>query len=71
MNGSIVRLTEILSELVKANTDIIDSIQTISGVSEEVSAHASETFNAEEDNADKLKEISEFMEDLKELTNRL
>ncbi|MBQ6815402.1 MAG: chemotaxis protein [Lachnospiraceae bacterium] len=71
MNEKIVRLTEIVTELVKANTDIIDSIQTISGVSEEVSAHATETFDAEENNVTKLGEITELMEDLKELTAKL
>lgn len=71
MNGNVVRLTEILAELVSANTDIIDSIQTISGVSEEVSAHANETLDAEEDNVKRLEEVSTLMNDLKELTERL
>lgn len=71
MNGNILRLTEILTELVKANTDIIDSIQTISGVSEEVTAHATETLDAEEDNVNRLREISALMEDLKMLTAKL
>ena len=71
MNGNVVRLTEILTELVSANTDIIDSIQTISGVSEEVSAHANETLDAEEDNVKRLEEVSTLMNDLKELTGRL
>lgn len=71
MNNSINRVTEILAELVKANTDIIDSIQTISGVSEEVTAHANETLDAEEDNVIRLEEVSSLMTDLKELTGRL
>lgn len=71
MNENIVRLTEILTELVKANTDIIDSVQTISGISEEVSAHATETFDAEEDNVKKLHEISELMHELKNLASKL
>lgn len=71
MNSSITRVTEILAELVKANTDIIDSIQTISGVSEEVTAHANETLDAEEDNVISLEEVSSLMGELKELTGRL
>lgn len=71
MNGNVVRLTEILTELVSANTDIIDSIQTISGVSEEVSAHANETLDAEDDNVKRLEEVSTLMNELKELTGRL
>lgn len=71
MNENIIRLTEILTELVKANTDIIDSVQTISGISEEVSAHATETFDAEEDNVCKLHEISELMHELKDLASKL
>ena len=71
MNNSINRVTEILTDLVKANTDIIDSIQTISGVSEEVTAHANETLDAEEDNVIRLEEVSTLMTDLKELTGRL
>ena len=71
MNDSINKVTQILADLVKANTDIIDSIQTISGVSEEVTAHANETLDAEEDNVTRLEEVSSLMADLKELTGRL
>jgi methyl-accepting chemotaxis protein len=71
MNDSINKVTQILTELVKANTDIVDSIQTISGVSEEVTAHANETLDAEEDNVTRLEEVSVLMTELKELTGRL
>ena len=71
MNDSINKVTQILAELVKANTDIVDSIQTISGVSEEVTAHANETLDAEEDNVIRLEEVSTLMTELKELTGRL
>lgn len=71
IDGNVVRLTEILAELVSANADIIESIQTISGVSEEVSAHANETLDAEEDNVKRLDEVATLMNELKELTGRL
>lgn len=71
MSENIIRLTQILSELVVANTDIIESVQTISGVTEEVSAHATETFEAESDNVSKLHEISNLMHELKELAEKL
>ena len=71
MNDNIERLAEILQGLTEANVGIIDSIQTISGVSEEVTAHASETFDAEEENAIKVQEIWALMTELKGLTAKL
>ena len=44
-----------------ANQEIVDSIQTISATTEEVSAHASETLEAEERNSEILKKITEKM----------
>ena len=44
-----------------ANQEIVDSIQTISATTEEVSAHASETLEAEERNSGILKKITEEM----------
>ena len=44
-----------------ANQEIVDSIQTISATTEEVSAHASETLEAEERNSEILQKITEKM----------
>ena len=44
-----------------ANQEIVDSIQTISATTEEVSAHASETLEAEERNREILQKITENM----------
>ncbi len=71
MGGNVSKLSDILEVLIKANTDIIDSISTISGVSEEVCAHANQTLESEENNADKLEKISGLMKELDELTARL
>lgn len=44
-------LVQGIKELKNANDQIVDSIQTISAISEEVSAHANQTADAEEKNA--------------------
>ena len=49
--GSIEDNTQGIKELKNANDQIVDSIQTISAISEEVSAHANQTADAEEKNA--------------------
>lgn len=53
-----------VAELKAANQEIVDSIQTISAISEEVSAHASETLEAEIENAQILEHISQMMSDM-------
>ena len=60
-------LSSCIAELRSANNVIVDSIQTISAISEEVSAHASETINAEEQNTQILDGISQKMQALVEL----
>lgn len=44
-------LMGIVGELETANADIVEHIQTVSAITEEVSAHANETFNACEENS--------------------
>lgn len=60
-------LTESVDELKAANQEIADSVQTISAVSEEVSAHAGETLAAEEKNMQNLGLIAERSQKLLEL----
>lgn len=57
-------LIDTLSELTIANHGIIDSIQTISSISEEVSALATEAQNQESANTDVLNHISEAAQTL-------
>ena len=57
-------LTESVEELKVANQEIADSVQTISAISEEVSAHANETLAAEEENMVNLRRIAEKSEEL-------
>lgn len=64
----ISRLTIHIEELKRANNQIANSIETISAISEEVSAHASETMCAQEENVTVLNQITERMQQLLELT---
>lgn len=61
-------LTRNMEELKNANYLIADSTQTISAVSEEVSAHAAETMTAEERNEELLGQIHGKMQGLVKLT---
>ena len=62
-------LTDNVMELKAANSAISDSIQTISAVSEEVSAHSSQTLNQENENTEILKRIDSKMQELIKLTD--
>lgn len=65
-----IDMTKSISELKEANQMIVDSVQTISAISEEVAAHASETKNAEEKNAIIMDEIIQIMQGLSALTEK-
>lgn len=68
IRDNIEHLAQGIIELKNANQEIVDSIQTISAISEEVTAHAGETMNAEEKNAEILARIGERMQELQALT---
>ena len=53
-----------IAELNEANERIVDSIQTISAISEEVSAHTNETVAAEEKNAQVIENMDTKMHEL-------
>ena len=63
-------LTESVARLKEANQTIVDSVQNISAISEEVSAHASETMHAEEENAVVMTQIADIMKELVALTGK-
>lgn len=69
VRDNIEKLAYDIGELKKANQAITDSVQTISAISEEVSAHAGETMEAEESNAVILGSIADKMNELIEETN--
>ena len=68
-NNNVNTLLATIEQLQKANSEIIDSIQTISSITEEVTAHAGETIEAEEKNKDALNAINRRMQELLEMIN--
>ncbi len=57
-------LKVIVEELESANADIVESIQTISAITEEVSAHANETYNVCEENTRLVDSVTGLVEGL-------
>lgn len=70
IRDNVNNLTKIISELKDANQMIVDSVQTISAISEEVDAHTSEIMSAEERNAVVLSDITKIMQGLVALTEK-
>lgn len=64
IRDNIRSLADSIEELKDANHVIVDSIQTISAISQEVSAHANMTLEAEEENAQVLDKIADKMQEL-------
>lgn len=57
-------LMKIVTELETANTDIVENIQTISAITQEVSAHAGETYNSCDKNATLVDDVTKIVENL-------
>lgn len=64
-------LKEIVEELESANADIVENIQTISAITEEVSAHANETYNVCEDNTRLVDSVTGMVESLSKEAQKL
>lgn len=64
-------LLQIVEALESANRDIVENIQTISAITEEVSAHANETYSACEGNASLVKSITGIVSSLNEGAQKL
>lgn len=64
-------LASIVSELANANKVIVDSIQTISSITEEVSAHSNETYSCSEQNQQIVAEVNGLVQSLNEDANQL
>lgn len=71
INESSRMLSDIVEKLAKANDEIVDSVSTISAISEEVSAHANDTFQISEKNSHTVGEVVGISDELKELTAKL
>lgn len=59
-----LELSRVLEELGSANADIVENIRTISAITEEVSAHSSETFEACGGNSRVVEEVSRIVREL-------
>ena len=57
-------LNKVVAELAESNKEIVDSIQTISAITQEVSAHSGETYSASEQNQEILNLVSNLVEAL-------
>lgn len=64
-------LASVVEKLEKANTTIIESISTVSAVSEEVSAHATQTLTSTEKNETIVQSVDEMVNSLREDAARL
>ena len=57
-------LGTVISDLAAANSGIVESVQTISAIMEEVSAHSSETYNISDKNIGIVNKVTELVEEL-------
>jgi methyl-accepting chemotaxis protein len=64
-------LSDCVAQLSKANEGIVDSISTISAISQEVAAHASDTQTASEENNEIVSEVVDMTGKLEELASQL
>ncbi|MBQ0042949.1 MAG: hypothetical protein KBS85_06505 [Lachnospiraceae bacterium] len=64
-------LNSIVVKLASSNKEIVDSIQTVSAITEEVSAHSNETYAASEQNQQLLSQVSELVDTLSENAQKL
>jgi len=64
-------LEQIVVELAKSNREIVDSIQTVSAITQQVSSHSSETYSASEDNQGILNQVRDLVDVLNENAQKL
>ncbi len=64
-------LSNIVGRLASANEEIVESIQTISAITEEVSAHSTTTCSATENNERTVMEVQELVRDMIEAADKL
>lgn len=65
------RLDSSVKQLAEANRVIVESIQTISAIMEEVSAHSQETFRVSENNTNIVSAVDRLVEDLSDQAQQL
>lgn len=64
-------LLSIIEELSQANGDIVENIQTISAITEEISAHANETFNTCDENSRIVDSVRRIVGELDESAKKM
>ena len=64
-------LSDIVGKLVSANHEIVESVQTISAISEEVSAHSTNTCEATEQNEKIVEEVQNLVEGMTQNAEKL
>ncbi|MBR6325306.1 MAG: chemotaxis protein, partial [Lachnospiraceae bacterium] len=64
-------LTRSVTQLAVSNKAIIDSIQTISAITEEVSAHSNETYAASQQNQDIVRHVGDLVNELHQDARKL
>lgn len=65
------QLGVVVSQLAAANKEIVDSIQTISAITEEVTAHAAETTSISEQNSTIVADINDMVDQLNDDAGKL
>lgn len=71
INQQIQELAQAVEELGAANAEIAGKIQTISAITEQVSAHASETYDACEENGRMVSQVEKLMKELNNNAQKL
>ena len=64
-------MSGVVTELVYSNEAIMDSIQTISAATEEVTAHSNVTLECSEENSNIVTEVGDIVKELQALADRL
>lgn len=64
-------LDKVVSNLAEANVVIVESVQTISAVMEEMSAHSTETYNTCNKNTDIVNQVTDLVENLNKQAQNL
>lgn len=71
INRRTEELLSIIEELARANGDIVENIQTISAITEEISAHANETFNVCDENSRMVDSVRGIVDELNESAQKI
>ncbi|MBE5870044.1 MAG: hypothetical protein E7294_02105 [Lachnospiraceae bacterium] len=71
VNAKTSELAGTVRSLAESNAEIVESIQTISAITEEVTAHSNETFICSEENNQITEEVTDLTRQLREMADEL